>query len=225
MNQLALAAVLFVVTHLGISSTPLRGVLVRTIGERGYLGLYSVIAFAAIIFLVVTFNRTAQFDYLWGPDPTLRWVPLVVMPIAFIFLLGGFLTRNPTAVGQEAQVKVVGEGSGLVRITRHPFQWAVVLWAVTHIIANGDLASLVFFGSFGAVSFLGTFLMDRKKAVQLGADWQAFAGVTSNIPFAAILTGRNRLVLSELWQPMLIGLAGYALLLWGHEFVSGVALI
>ncbi len=225
MNELTLAAVLFVATHLGISSTPLRGVLVKAIGERGYLGLYSAIAFATIIFLVIAFNRSAQVNFLWGPDLALRWVPLLVLPIAFVFLLGGFLTRNPTAVGQEAQVKVIGEGSGLVRITRHPFQWAVVMWSVSHIVASGDVASLTFFGSLGLVSLAGTFLMDKKKAVQLGADWQTFAKATSNVPFAAIIAGRNRLVLSELWQPVLIGLAGYALLLWGHEFVSGVTLI
>lgn len=225
MNELILAAVLFVVTHLGISSTPLRGMLVKGIGDRGYLGLYSLIAFATLIFLVIAFNDSTQTQFLWGPDLALRWVPLVTLPIAFIFMLGGFLTRNPTAVGQEAQVKVIGEGSGLVRITRHPFQWAVVLWSTSHIVASGDTASLVFFGSLGIVSLLGTFLMDRKKAVQLGADWNTFANATSNIPFAAILSGRNRLVVAELWQPVVIGIAGYALLLWGHEFVSGVPLI
>ncbi|NJN51738.1 MAG: NnrU family protein, partial [Gammaproteobacteria bacterium] len=119
----------------------------------------------------------------------------------------------------------IGEGSGLVRITRHPFQWAVVLWSASHIVAGGDSDSLVFFGSFGAVSLFGTFLMDRKKARQLGPDWQSFANATSNIPFAAIIAGRNRLVVKELWQPVVVGLAGYALLLWGHEFVSGVPLL
>ncbi|NJN51962.1 MAG: NnrU protein, partial [Gammaproteobacteria bacterium] len=139
MSELLLvAAVLFVVTHLGISSTPLRATLVKAIGERGYLGLYSLIAFATIIFLVIVFNRAPQAQFLWGPDVALRWVPLLLLPLAFVFMLGGFLTRNPTAVGQEAQVKVIGEGSGLVRITRHPFQWAVVLWSASHIVAGGD---------------------------------------------------------------------------------------
>lgn len=224
MGELVLAGALFVATHLGISSTPLRGMLARSIGERAYRGVYSVVAFATLIYLVMTFNGTPQFDYLWGPDPALRWVPLIVMPIALVFMLGGFLTRNPTAVGQEAQIKIVGEGTGMVRITRHPFQWAVVMWAVAHIIASGDTTSLVFFGSLGLVSFFGTFLMDRKKARSLGADWAAFAKATSNVPFAAIVGGRNRLVVGELWQPVVIGVAAYALLLWGHEFISGVAL-
>ncbi len=91
------------------------------------------------------------------------------MPIAFTFLLGGFMARNPTAVGQESQIATVGQGTGLVRITRHPFQWAVVLWSVAHIIANGDVASLLFFGSLGTLSLAGTFLIDMKKARTMGA--------------------------------------------------------
>jgi uncharacterized membrane protein len=146
------------------------------------------------------------------------------MPVALVFMLGGFLAKNPTALGQEAQVKTIGEGTGLVRITRHPFQWAVVLWATAHILANADAASVVFFGSLGLLSLLGTFLIDVKKARAMGADWTQFARVTSNIPFVAILAGRNRLVWGELRLPIIIGLAGYALLLWGHVYVSGVAL-
>jgi uncharacterized membrane protein len=99
-----------------------------------------------------------------------------------------------------------------------------VLWAGVHILANGDAASLVFFGSLGTLSLVGTFAIDAKKARAMGAAWAAFAGVTSNVPFAAILAGRNRLVPGELWLPLAVGLAGYVLLLWAHVYVSGVAL-
>jgi uncharacterized membrane protein len=121
-------------------------------------------------------------------------------------------------------VKSVGEGAGFVRITRHPFQWSVVLWALVHILANGDSASIVFFGSFGLVSLLGGFLIDRKKARSMGADWLPFARATSNVPFAAILSGRNRLVWKELWQPALLGLVVYGAVHAGHKWVSGVSL-
>jgi uncharacterized membrane protein len=146
------------------------------------------------------------------------------MPIAFIFALGGFLTRNPTAVGQEKQVKSVGQGAGLLRITRHPFQWAVVLWASVHIAANGDAASVIFFGSLGALSLIGSFLIDVKKARTMGPDWAAFAGATSNLPFLAILSSRNRLVMRELYAPIAVGFVAYVIVLWGHRYISGVAL-
>jgi uncharacterized membrane protein len=224
MTELILAGVVLVATHLGISSTVLRVILVRAIGERGYLALYSVIALAAIVWLVSAYNRTPHYEYVWGPDPRLRIVALAVMPFAFMFMVGAFMVRNPTAVGQEGQVKTVGQGSGFVRITRHPFQWSVVLWAVVHIVANGDVASIVFFGSFGLLSLLGGFLIDAKKARSMGADWLPFAQATSNVPFAAIASGRNRLVWKELWLPALVGLVVYGAVHAGHRWVSGVSL-
>jgi uncharacterized membrane protein len=66
--------------------------------------------------------------------------------------------------------------------------------------------------------------MDRKKAVTLGSGWHTLAAATSNVPFAAIVSGRNRLELSELWLPLVVGVGAYALVLFGHRWVSGVPL-
>lgn len=224
MGELLLAGIVFVVAHLGVSSTSLRAVLVRTIGERAYLGVYSLLAAVTLVWLIVAYNHASHAEFLWLPSQAARSIPFIVMPIAFTFMLGGFMARNPTAVGQESQVRTVGQGTGLVRITRHPFQWSVVLWSVAHIIANGDVASLVFFGSLGTLSLAGSHLIDLKKARTIGADWGTFAAATSNIPFRAIVQGRNRLVLSELALPLIVGFAAYGLVIWGHAYVSGVAL-
>lgn len=224
MGELLLAGVLFVGTHLGISSTPLRGWLIARIGQGPYLGVYSLIAAVTLGLLILAYSNAPPAEFVWTPTPALRWLALLVMPVAMIFLLGGFLAPNPTAVGMEGKLASVGQGRGLLRITRHPFQWAVVLWAIVHVLANGDLRGIVLFASVGALSFLGTFLMDRKKAATLGDQWQQFAAVTSNVPFAAILTGRNRLVLSEIAAPVVVGLAGYAVVLWAHRWIAGVPL-
>lgn len=225
MGNLILAGAAFLVTHLGISSTPLRGALVRRLGEYGYLALYSLISFATIGWLIVAFNHSPHTRFLWPPAPALHTLAIAVMPVAFVFAIGAFLGKNPSIVGQEKTLQSVGAGTGLIRVTRHPFQWAVVIWALLHILANGDLAALVFFGSLGLVSLLGTTLIDRKKAASLGEDWQRFAGSSSNLPFMAILGGRNRLALGELWLPVVLGLALYALVLWQHKWVSGVSLL
>lgn len=225
MTNLFAAGVVFLGTHLGISSSPLRGMLVRGIGERVYLVLYVLVSFVTLGWLILAYNQAPHTAFLWSPSMLLREVAVVVMAFASIFLIGAFTTKNPTVVGQEGLLRGIGEGRGLVRITRHPFQWAVILWAAVHILANGDSASLIFFGSLGLVSLVGTFLLDRKKAVRLGEDWRHFAEVTSNVPFAAILRGKNRLALGELWLPALLGLGLYALLLWQHAWVSGVSLL
>ena len=52
MGELLLAAALFIAAHLGVSSTGLRAALVHRIGERAYLGLYSLLAAATLIYLI-----------------------------------------------------------------------------------------------------------------------------------------------------------------------------
>jgi uncharacterized membrane protein len=162
------------------------------------------------------------------PSPELYMVAKVLMPVALILVLGGFLVKNPTLVGAEKLLEQDGGSDlarGVTRITRHPFQWGVLLWAICHLIANGDENSVVFFSAFAVLAAAGTVAMDRKKAATAAAGWAAYAQSTSNIPFAAILAGRNRLVFGELWLPVLIGLVGYAALAWGHEWVSGVRIL
>jgi len=225
MGSLALAGIAFIATHLGVSSTPLRAALVGRIGERAYLGVYSLLAAVTLVWLIVEYGHTSHAQFVWVPSPALHRVPFVVMPFAFMFMVGGFMTRNPTAVGQESTVGQVGEGAGLLRITRHPFQWAVVMWAAAHVLANGDVASLIFFGSLGVLSLWGTYLIDAKKARTMGEAWTAFAHATSNVPFVAIAQGRNRFVARELIAPLAAGIVLYAIVLWGHAYVSGVALI
>lgn len=219
------AGLILLITHFGLSSTALRPTLVKMIGEQGFLGVYSLIAVGAFGLIIWQYGNVPRLEYAWFPDPGLYWIPKVIMPLAMMFMLGGFMVPNPTQVGGE---KLLADGAsthGLLRITRHPFLWAVILWSTTHIIVNGDFVSIAFFSTFLALGALGTVLLDQKKALKLGEKWVPFAAVTSNVPFMAILSGRNQLVLAELWKPALAGIAGYAALVWLHEWISGVPII
>ena len=225
MLQMMIAGVLVLGTHLGISSSGLREKLVSALGEKGYLGLYSLVSLATLGYLIWLYGEIPRYDYIWVPAPALYMAAQIIMPFSFLLALGGFLVKNPTNVGQEGLLSQADNpdfARGVTRITRHPFQWGVVLWAVAHLLANGDTVSVVFFGTFLLLSGIGTVLMDRKKAAALGGGWQSYAKRTSNLPFLAILQGRNRLVLSELWLPALIALLVYALAAWGHQWISGV---
>ena len=111
---------------------------------------------------------------------------------------------------------------GMIRVTRHPLMWSFMLWAVTHILARGDVASLVFFGGFFVVAALGTVLIDARKRASLGEDWKRFVAVTSNVPFAAIAAGRNRFVVAEFgWRVVLIAAVAYVVLLAAHSTIFG----
>jgi uncharacterized membrane protein len=223
------AGLVFVGAHLGVSSTGLRKVLVRALGEQGYLGVFSVLALASLGLLIWVYGEVPRYQYLWVLDPNLYLIPKILMPVAFILAFGGFMVKNPTAVGMEANLADAEQlqlcNRGVNRITRHPFQWGVILWATSHMAANGDVISVVFFASFAVLSGVGTVLMDKKKAVTIGAGWEPFAQLTSNLPFAAVMAGRNRLVIRELVAPVLVGLLAYGLVYWGHEWVSGVRIL
>ena len=221
------AAAFWVGSHLLVSSTGLRGLLVRLVGEKVYLALYSVLAAFALVNLIMVYNGSPRFDYLWMPDPDLYWVTKICMPLAFILLVGGFMVRNPTNVGMSIDDPEDASrmATGVTRITRHPLQWAVILWATSHMVANGDLVSLAFFGSFLLLSLLGSFLMDAKKAATMGAGWQAYAAVTSNVPFVAVLSGRTGFPLKEFIAPVIAGLVVHGLVYYFHEAITGAVII
>ena len=217
MEQLLLACGVFLATHF-VPSTPLREPLVRALGRWGYTAFYSTVSFACIGWMVWAYGR-APVEMLW---PGLRWLPAAVMPLSFILLAGGLFARNPTIVGAEGLMKSDDPARGMIRVTRHPIMWSFMLWAAAHILARGELKATVFFGTFLLLAAVGTFLMDRRKAAALGEDWKRFAAVTSHAPFVAILQGRNRLNLAEIgWRNPAIGLALYALFLWGHPWMFG----
>jgi uncharacterized membrane protein len=209
MASLVAATAAFLLTHF-VSSTPLRGKLVAAMGEWPYRGLYSLVAAVTLGWMIWAY-ATALHDHLWqGP----RWPPYVAMPIAFLLIACGYW-RNPTMVGAEKLLKSDDPARGVIRITRHPIMWAVMLWAASHIWARGDLKALVFFGGFLVLAGAGTLLSDARK--KSNPDWPRFAAVTSHVPFVAIAQGRNRLVWREIgWLRPAIGIAAFFAVLLVH---------
>jgi uncharacterized membrane protein len=215
-----LAGFIFFFTHVALSSTSLRGKLSDQLGEAGYLGLYSVVATVTFAWFIVAFSKAPVIS-LWPPALWTRWVPVVVLPFATILVVGGYTTPNPTAVGMEHAAKNDDPAPGMLRITRHPILWGVGLWALSHIPPNGDLASVIFFGVLAVLALGGTVLVDRKKRLALGSNWPHFAELTSNLPFAALLAGRNRLRYNEMFFLHIVaGLLLYAVLLLAHPLYT-----
>jgi uncharacterized membrane protein len=211
------ACTAFLLAHF-ISATPLRPALAGAIGEKGYGAVFSLFAFVTLGWMIWAYNR-APIEALW---PSLRLAPAILMPFSFILLVGGLLTRNPSAVGQAKALKADEPARGMLRITRHPMMWGFILWSGAHVLARGELKSLVFFGTFLVLAALGALLIDRRKAATLGEDWQRFAKATSYFPFLAIAQGRNRFDAKEIgWRNPAIGLALFGLFFWLHPMLFG----
>jgi uncharacterized membrane protein len=214
-SALVLATAAFLLTHF-VTSTPLRPKLVAVMGEWPYRGAYSLVALVTLGAMIWAYAR-APSEPLWAG---LRHVPAAVMPLAFILIACGY-ARNPTAVGAEKLLASEEPARGAIRITRHPIMWAIMLWSGAHILARGELKSLVFFGGFCVLALLGSLLMDRRK--RANPDWGRFAAKTSHVPFVAILQGRNRLAWSEIgWARPLAGLAAFAAFFAAHPWLFGL---
>jgi len=216
MTALVAATAAFLLTHF-VTSTRLRARLVGAMGEWPYRGLYSLVAFITLGWMIWAY-AAAPRELLWNG---VREIPRIVMPVVFILLACGS-GRNPTLVGADALLKSEDPARGIIRITRHPIMWAIMLWAAAHILARGDLPALVFFGSFVVLAALGTILMDARKSSN--PDWQRFAAVTSHVPFVAIAQGRNRIVWREIgWLRPAIGVALFVVVFLIHPWISGGA--
>ena len=225
--ELLIAAIVFVGSHFGVSSTGLRDDLVRRLGERAYLGLYSAVALILLAWLIRAYATVGDPLMLWVRPPLLIVLPLVVMPLALLLFVGGYTQRNPTAVMQGKPLPVERPAPGVLAITRHPLMWAIGLWAVVHLIISDSIASFIFFGAFAILALHGTRVLDAKKQRTWPAeDWQRFAAATSNIPFAAVFTSRNELKIAEIgwWRIMLAGVL-YILLIFLHGVVLGVPVV
>ncbi len=224
MMMLYISAAAFFAIHFTISGSPLRGVIVGTIGAGPFRGLFSLATAGLIGWMIWSYVQVKGTGLLWVAPMWWQHAGSLLVLIAFLFAIIGLTTPSPTIVQGEKLLKKGGAGKGILRVTRHPFFWGLILWAVFHISVNGDLASLVFFGTLGLLAFVGTFGIDAKRKASAGAEWDIFARETSNIPFGAILTGRNRLALGEIGiiRP-LIALALFGAVYYFHEFLFGVA--
>src|SRR3954469_6131551 len=135
MTGLVLATAAFVLTHF-VTSTPLRARLVGAMGEWPYRGAYSLVAFVTRAWMIWAYAGAPR-EPLWAG---FRELARLVMPLAFILIACGY-ARNPTMVGADKLLKSDDAARGIIRITRHPIMWGIMLWGAAHVLARGDLAA------------------------------------------------------------------------------------
>lgn len=182
-----------------------RTALAGRLGENGYKGLYSLVSAGGFALMLFGYGK-APFEPLYQPPQWAQWVPAILMPLAFVLLVGAYASKD------------------VARITRHPMLWAVALWAVGHLAANGDQASVALFGAFLVYSAIAMPLSDAKHRALKPAKWADSAAHTSVMPFAALVAGRARARTGDFGIVKIgVGLALFALTLWGHAWVAGVA--
>lgn len=224
--SLAIAAlwVVFAATHVALSSTAVRPRLLGRLGAQGFQGLYSVAVLASFVPLVWVFatHRHAG-PVLWttiGPPDVARGVNYALNTLAMVLLVCS-LVPSSAAPSSLAAPGASVEPHGITRVTRHPMLAAFACWGVAHLLVNGSLGDVLFFGGFPVWVWVGS----RHQDARLSRDKPGYVELvrqTSLVPFAAILTGRQRLVAGELpFTPISAGLALAIALRWWHGPLFG----
>lgn len=221
MLSLILAATAFVGLHF-LLSHPLRAPIVGRIGEGPFLGLYSLIAVAAMAWMVVAYRAAPPQLIAWDAGQAGWIVATIVTWIASILLVGS-LIGNPAAPDPSGAKRPPAQARGVFAITRHPMMWAFILWGAVHILVWPTPANGIVAGAIVILALFGSLAQDRKKERLMGADWQGWEARTSWVPFAALAAGRAR------WADAVPGvavlLAGTALWIaasWVHIPWAGV---
>ena len=223
-EALLAAAGCFVFGHFILSSLPVRRGLKGVAGEQGFRALYSVVAAASLTWTGFAYGA-APYIHVWEPPDALRHVTYLLVLIASLFVVIGVSTKSPTAVGGERLTDDPQPLGGILTITRHPFLVGVACWAVGHLLANGDLASMILFGGILILALGGMPHIDLRRRASMQAAWGPIALSSSVVPFLAILQGRAKLDLKGigLVRPI-AGLAVFVGLAYGHTWIAGVPL-
>ena len=163
--------VIFFASHLFAGFPGPRQRLISAMGRNVYRALFSLVSLAGFV-LIVYGVAICPVDVAWTPPLWTQYVPLVIMPFAFLLIVGAYMSHD------------------VKRYTRHPMLWGIALWAAGHLVANGDVGGILLFASFLAYALVGQRLADRKLRLTDPHGWADLDARTSAIPFAAMVAGK-----------------------------------
>ncbi len=186
MILLSLGVLLWAATHLFVAmGTHARAGLVGRIGLGPYKGLFSLTLVGALALIVCGWQASTPAS-LWLPPAGMRHATMLLMLFAVILFISA---RAPTDIKQ---------------FIRHPQLTGVKLWAVAHLLSNGETRSVILFGGLLAWAVLEVIFINRRDGA-----WKKPA------PVGALKTTISAL----------IGVLITGLLLWGHPWFTGMPVI
>lgn len=212
----ALAYVTFFLTHSLPIRPPLRPRLQRMLGQRGFTVCYSVLSLCVLTWLIVAAGRSPRSP-LWEWAPWHNAVALVLMLLVCLILAFAAGRPNPFSFGGGNSGAFDPARPGIVRLTRHPILVALGLWAAAHLLANGDLAHVILFGTFAIFAALGGRLVERR----IGRDLVGYENLKGIVMKAPIVAPGWR-EYAPIWRA-LAGIALWFALLGVHGTVIGVS--
>lgn len=189
MILLILGLVLFIGTHSLAANRGLRADLILRIGEGPYRALFSLLSLAGVVLMAVGFSHYRQDGYIqiWTPPVWTRHLAPLLMWPAMICLVAAYVPGN------------------IKRVLKHPMLVAVKIWASAHLLANGDLGSIILFGSILAWAVYDRISLKRREAT--GEVKIAYGGRLNDV--VAVLVGTALFVAVGLLHPLLFGVQAF----------------
>lgn len=172
MTLLVLGLVLFIGIHSFSMARGPRATLIGTIGEGAYKGLYSLLSLAGIVLISVGYGQYRANGYIpvWDPPVWTQHLALLLVLIAFICFVAAYLPGR------------------IKSRLKHPMLAGVKIWAFAHLLANGDLGSILLFGAFLAWAVAARISVKRRDVAAQHGGTAAPAGWRNDILAVAIGT-------------------------------------
>ena len=180
-----LGLVVFFATHLFVTFRGARADAIAKLGLNGYRALFALVSIAGLALIVWGFGQYhAHAPQIWSPPAFMRHITVGLMLFAVIFFTAAFIPSHIKAK------------------LKHPMLAGVKTWALAHLLSNGDLGSILLFGSFLAWGVYAR--IAAKKRGDIGTT-VAPAGYTNDI--LVVLIGIViYLALGYAFHPMVIGM-------------------
>jgi uncharacterized membrane protein len=183
-----LGLVLFLGVHTLTTRRALRARLIAAWGEAAYKIGYALLALSGLVLMVWGFAhyRATGWIDVWHPPTVLKHITVALMLPAVILVVASYLRGR------------------IYTTLRHPMLAGVKLWAAAHLLANGDLGSIILFGSF-----LAWAVFDRislKGRADAGAPPIPVGGIGNDL-IAVAVGAIAYLALAFVFHPVVIGVA------------------
>ncbi|WP_114943733.1 NnrU family protein [Microvirga calopogonii] len=188
MTLLIVGLVIFLGIHSFSMARGRRAALIGKIGEGPYKGLYSLVSLIGIVLIAIGFGQYRANGYIpvWEPPVWTRHLALLLVWLAFICLAAAYLP-----------------GRIKTRL-KHPMLAGVKIWAVAHLLANGDLGSILLFGSILAWAVMARISAKRRDVAAQHGGTAAPAGWRNDV--LAVVIGTVAYLAFAFWlHPWLIG--------------------
>jgi uncharacterized membrane protein len=170
MGVLIAGLVIFLGVH-SLRLTGARDALRARLGRPVFMGLYSLASVIGLGLIVWGFGLARPSALLWSPPEAARWIALGAVPLALILTLAAYLP-----------------GTMRARL-RHPMTIGVLIWALAHLLANGEAASVALFASFALWSGLVLIAAYRRTGGPApgGRLWADGAAVLGGLALAGLM--------------------------------------